>query len=77
MSCQPGQSAPRGPNSASTPMPATSVGITKGSIKSRNTKRRPRKSKRASAHATGTPESSTSVQVMSACNNVHNSRHCI
>ena len=48
-------------------MPATSVGITKGSISSRSTHDRPRKSSRASVHATGTPKSTVSTQVMPAC----------
>ncbi|MBP5985296.1 MAG: hypothetical protein KA511_03495, partial [Brachymonas sp.] len=52
---------PHGPHKASTPIAATSVGTTKGSISSRNTQRRPANSHRASTQATGTPSTSAST----------------
>ena len=71
MSCQPDSSRPRAPNKAKTPMPATKVGITNGSINSRSTQPRPRKSSRAKAQATGTPNNTASTQVTAACAAVH------
>lgn len=58
-------------------MPATKVGITKGSISRRKTVRRPAKSIRASTHAAGTPKAVTKTQVKTACATVQPKRRRI
>src|SRR3990167_4527021 len=67
-------SRPRGPQSASTPSAATSVGTTKGSINRRSTSERLRNSSRASTQATGRPSARANTQVMAAWVRDHNTR---
>ena len=67
-------STPCGPHHANTPMAATNVGTTKGSIKVCNNHPRPAKRQRAITHATGTPKLTAKKVVTPACVRDHTMR---